>query len=64
MEVGLIPVRLGRVTSNDHQELVYIPKEAVRYLGWKKGTRLAIYIDVKRKGLLLVEVEMKKCRRR
>jgi len=58
MEVGLIPIRLSKVTSNDRQEMIYLPKLVVRRLGLYKGTPVAIYLDQNRKCLIIKPVEL------
>ena len=54
---GLVPVRLSKVTSNDTQELIYLPKLIVRKLGLEKGTRVLLCIDKKRNRLVIVPMK-------
>jgi len=53
-----VPVRISKVSSNRRQELVYIPKMAVRVLKLQKGTHVAIYIDMKEKCLVIKPIEI------
>ena len=54
----LIPVRTSKVSSNKRQELVYIPKMAVRVLKLRKDTNVAIYINTKENCLIIRPIEI------
>ena len=56
----LVPVRVSRVTSNKRQELVYIPKMALRMLNLRKGMDVIIYVDTKERCLIIkpIKIEM------
>jgi AbrB family looped-hinge helix DNA binding protein len=41
-------VRIARITSNDHTELLYIPKAIKERLNLRKGTYVKLYIEGKR----------------
>jgi len=53
----LIPIKVGRITSNDEWPLVYIPAEAIRRLGLKKGVRVIMFLDYERHRLVIQKVE-------
>jgi len=52
--VGLKPIRISKVTSNDTVPLIYIPKEARALLGLEKGTKVVIYVE-EQHGRLVIE---------
>jgi len=54
----LVPVRTSKVSSNKQQELVYIPKMAVKVLKLRKDTNVAIYIDMKENYLIIRPIEI------
>ena len=47
-------VRVSKITSNDGQELIYIPREIVKRLGYQKGTRILIKVE-KETGRIIIE---------
>ncbi|GEM_PF-5041173 len=49
-----VPIKISKVTSNDSHEMIYIPKEIVRHLGFKKGTKIIFKLDTKN-GRLIIE---------
>lgn len=53
-----VPIRISKVSSNRKQELVYIPKMAVRVLKLKKGTDVAIYINTKENCLIIKPIKL------
>ena len=46
-------VRYSKVTASDGLPLIYIPKEAQRILGIRKGDWVAIFVDPRSKTLLI-----------
>ena len=50
---GETPVRIVKVTSNDHQPMVYLPRVLVAY-GYRKGARILVKLD--RKGRVVLEL--------
>ena len=48
-----IPIRVSKVTSNDSQELIYLPKEIVRKLGLRKGVKVILKVDTKSCRLII-----------
>lgn len=55
----LVPVRVSKISCNKYQELIYLPKMAVRVLKLKKGMDVAIYIDMEEKCLVIKPVNIK-----
>jgi len=53
----LIPIKVCRVTSNDTWPLLYLPAEAIRRLGLRKGVRVMILLDSERHRLVIEKVE-------
>ena len=51
-------MRISKVSSNSRQELVYIPKMAVRVLKLRKGTDVAIYINTKENCLIIKPIKL------
>jgi hypothetical protein len=47
-----IPIRTAKITSNDSQEMLYLP-QLLRKFGFKKGVMVLLKIDSK--GRLVVE---------
>jgi len=55
----LVPIRVSKISSNKYQELVYIPKMAVRVLKLRKGMNVTIYIDTEENCLIIKPIEIK-----
>ena len=55
---NLVPIKVGRVTSNDEWPLIYIPAEAIRKLGLRKGARIIMLIDAEQKRLIIQKLEV------
>lgn len=53
MEKKEIPAGLAKVTSNDKQEMIYIPKRLVRALGLSKGTLVMWKLDPVRRRIII-----------
>ena len=47
-----VPVRVAKITSNDHQELIYLPRR-LRRLGFVKGRFVLIKVDAEKRRLVL-----------
>ena len=54
----LVPIRISKISSNRRQELVYIPKKAVRMLELRKGTDVVIYMDTKERCLIIKPIKL------
>jgi hypothetical protein len=51
-----VPLRVARVSTNDHWPLIYLPKAAVETLGLGRGRRVLILLDKRRGALILKPV--------
>jgi len=47
-----VPVRVVKITSNDHQELIYLPRR-LRRLGFVKGRHVLLKVDAEKRRLIL-----------
>jgi len=54
---NLIPIKIGRVTSNDNWPMIYIPKEAINKLSLQKGARIIILMDLAEKTLIIKPIQ-------
>jgi len=52
----LVPVKISKVTSNDSTTLIYLGKRIERLLGLKKRDQVVLYIDKKRRRLIVEKV--------
>jgi hypothetical protein len=54
---NLIPIKVGKVTSNNDWPLLYLPADAVRVLGLRKGVKVIMFIDPEKESLVIKKVE-------
>jgi len=47
-----VPVKIAKITSNDEQELVYLPRR-LRKLGFVKGRFVLLKVDAEKRRLIL-----------
>jgi AbrB family looped-hinge helix DNA binding protein len=47
-ECEMEKVRIAKITSNDHTEMIYIPKEFREALNLRKGMYVKLFIEGKR----------------
>jgi len=47
-----VPVRVVKITSNDHQELIYLPRR-LRKLGFVKGKYALLKVDTEKRRVVL-----------
>ena len=47
-----VPIKVAKITSNDHQELVYLPK-CLQRLGFIKGRHVLLKVDAEKRRLIL-----------
>ncbi|RLE53102.1 MAG: hypothetical protein DRJ30_07170 [Candidatus Methanomethylicota archaeon] len=55
--LDLIPIRVGKISSNDSWPLLYIPKLAIEVLGLRKGRKVLILIDRANASLVIKPIE-------
>jgi len=63
MEQGqLIPIKLSKILpfGTDEGLVIYVPVDARRMLNLRKGMRIAIYVDLTNKCLVVKPVELGK----
>lgn len=56
MRTSLVPVKIVKVSSNDGAALVYLPVEVQKALGIRKGDKLLLLIDPRRRHLVAQKV--------
>jgi len=52
----IIPIKIATVTSNDSVTLIYLGKRVEQLLNLKKKDRVILYVDKKRKRLIVEKI--------